>query len=248
MLKLMKYELRKQMFSKIVMGIILAALTVGFVFATILENKDNAETMITLMVCVMIFAIFYIAIEGMLTFEKDLSTKQSYMLFLVPQTSKSILGAKMIVSIVQTLFTMAVFAGAIGTCGHVYLSKYNQVYQDMKDWKMALEIMYEIKIDVPLLLAGLSEILIVWVFMIMLGIFAITALNTVLSGKRWTTFLTVVLYFVLFYIIGHGEDMLVYGHGLSELAEEIICYVYYVIFDLLLFFATTWLMDKKLSV
>lgn len=86
-----------------------------------------------------------------------------------------------------------------------------------------------------------------WVFIVMLGIFIITVLNIALNGNKLISLLTIVSYFVLLCVVGKGENLM-YGHGLTETVEEIMCYFYYGILDLILFFSTSWLMDKKLSV
>lgn len=247
MLKLMKYEFQKQMFSKLIMAIILGVLTGFFAVMTVLGKKEASEVAIAFMICVMAISIFYVALECMMVFEKDLKTKQSYMLFLVPQSSKNILGAKMIAAVLQILFTIFSFILMIGICGTIYLLKYEGMKEVFDTIKGLAEEIFAIKIDFVFLLQSVTQIFVLWVFLVMLGIFIITVLNTVLGGNKLIAFLTVVSYFILLYVAGKGEN-LIYGHGLSEVVEEIICYVYYGILDLILFFSTSWLMDKKLSV
>lgn len=247
MLKLMKYEFQKQMFSKVIIAIILGVLAGFFTLVTILGKKDASEAAIGLMIGVMTIAILYVALECMVVFEKDLNTKQSYMLFLVPQTSKSILGAKIIAGILQTLFTMLIFAAVIGICGTVYLLKYEGMKQIFDTIIRMIEENLEIKIDFIYIIQSAAQIIVLWVFMVMLGIFIITVLNTVLNGNKLISLLTFMSYFVLLFVVGKGEDLM-YGHGLSNAVEEIMCYVYYGIIDLILFFSTSWLMEKKLSV
>ena len=247
MLKLMKYEFQKQMFSKVIITIILGVLAGFFTLVTILGKKDASEAAIGIMVGVRAIAIFYVALECMVVFEKDLNTKQSYMLFLVPQSSKSILGAKMIAAILQILFTMLIFTVVIGACSTAYLLKYEGMKENFDTIRRLAEEIFAIKIDFGFLLKSSAQIFVLWVFMVMLGIFIITVLNTVLNGNKLISLLTFISYFVLLFVVGKGEDLM-YGHGLSEAVEEIMCYVYYGIVDLILFFSTSWLMEKKLSV
>lgn len=215
MLKLMKYEFQKQIFSK--------------------------------MVIELTFGIFYVAIESIIVFEKDLSTKQSYMLFLVPKTPKEILGSKIIANVLQIIETLVSFIAVIGLCGSILAIKSEGVQAFISVMKEFIERVFQIDLNLAYLVAGVVTLVVLWLFLVMLGILITTALHTILGGNKFISFLAIVSYFVLIYVVGCGENM-IYGHGLSEMVEDIICYVYYGILDLLFFFATSWLMDKKLSV
>ena len=94
MLKLMKYELRKTAFSKLVLLVITAVAEVAFLLGIFLK-KDNLLAMgiVFLFMCA-VFGIIYIGIESVNVLHRDLNTKQSYMLFLTPKSGYQILGAK----------------------------------------------------------------------------------------------------------------------------------------------------------
>lgn len=104
MLKLMKYEFKKQMFSKIIIAAILGVLTLYFGIACVIDKETHAAIATMLIFTVMVFAGLYTAVESLSVYDKDLKTKQSYMLFLVPRSSYEILGAKMISAALQNLF------------------------------------------------------------------------------------------------------------------------------------------------
>lgn len=247
MIKLMKYEFQKQMFSKLIMGIILGVLVLFFLYANYSGRQDGAEATILLTVCVMVFAIFYAAIECLMVFEKDMSTKQSYMLFLVPHSAKSILGAKMLAAILQIVLTTVMFAGAIAICFSLYLMKYEGMRVFFDEVKSRMESLLQTEIDFLYWLEFFSVVFIIWTFIVMLGIFVTTLLNTVLNKNKLISFLAIVAYFVCFYFIGNAEDV-VYIFDLPAVVEDVLSYVYYLVIDVLLFAGTAWLMDKKLSV
>ena len=92
MLKLMKYEFKKQMFSKIIIAAILGVLTLYFGIACVIDKETHAAIATMLIFTVMVFAGLYVAVESLSVYDKDLKTKQSYMLFLVPKSSYEILG------------------------------------------------------------------------------------------------------------------------------------------------------------
>ena len=111
MLKLMKYEFKKQMFSKIIIAAILGVLTLYFGIACVIDKETHAAIATMLIFTVMVFAGLYVAVESLSVYDKDLKTKQSYMLFLVPKSSYEILGAKMISAVLQIFFTMLIYRG-----------------------------------------------------------------------------------------------------------------------------------------
>lgn len=84
--KLIKYELRKQRTSRLV---ILAALAVGlltFWGGLLFDNSNVMGVTIALMFGAAILVLFYTGIEGVLVLNRDLRTRQSYMLWMVPKS------------------------------------------------------------------------------------------------------------------------------------------------------------------
>ena len=84
--KLIKYEWRKQRTSRMVILISLAACLVLFLGGLIFQNDPALAVAILLMVCGSIFVLFYTGIESILVLNRDLKTKQSYMLWMVPRS------------------------------------------------------------------------------------------------------------------------------------------------------------------
>ena len=96
MVKLMKYEFRKTMFSKILLLVITAILELVYLAGVFLEKDTPMMVGVMGLVFCAVFGIMYIGIESINVFHKDLNTKQSYMLFLTPNSSFKILGAKVL--------------------------------------------------------------------------------------------------------------------------------------------------------
>ena len=115
--KLIKYEWKKQRTSRLV---IMAAQTVGilaFVWGLIFDkgNASAAGIVVVLMVCMAFLVLLYTGIESILVLNRDLRTKQSYMLWIVPKSILEILGAKFIAAILQmfVVFVSFIVAGCI---------------------------------------------------------------------------------------------------------------------------------------
>lgn len=247
MLRLMKYEFQKQMFSKIIIIISLAVMVCFFAIATFMGNEDAAAIIVGIMATLMMIAMVFVGIEGVNVYEKDLKTKQSYMLFMVPQTSRSILGAKIISAVLQILFTMLIFTITIAVCGSIYLVKYSNMREIIKLVKMLAEEMLEIQIDYALAARTLAGVFILWVFLFMLGIFVVTLLNTVLYQSKFISVLSIVAYFLIFWGVARLETVLSIGNP-GTIVKDIVSYIYYIVIDVILFFVSAWLIEKKLSV
>ena len=114
--KLIKYEWRKQRTSRMVILISLAACLVLFLGGLIFQNDPALAVAILLMVFGSIFVLFYTGIESILVLNRDLKTKQSYMLWMVPRSVWEILGAKYICAFLQMLFVFGIFVAAACLC------------------------------------------------------------------------------------------------------------------------------------
>ena len=92
----MKYEFKKTMFSKLILLVVPVLAEAAFLVGVFGEwERALGIGMTGLMLCAMV-GVFYIGIESLLVFHRDLNTKQSYMLFLTPKNSYQILGAKVL--------------------------------------------------------------------------------------------------------------------------------------------------------
>ena len=130
MLKLMKYELRKTAFSKLVLLVITAVAELAFLLGVFLK-KDNllAIGIVFLFMCA-VFGVIYIGIESVNVLYRDLNTKQSYMLFLTPKSSYEILGAKILengISIVMAGVFFALLAVLDVTVATLYIGGLKEI-------------------------------------------------------------------------------------------------------------------------
>lgn len=250
MLKLIKYEFKKQAFSKVVIAIILGILTLYFMYGIILDRQDDSILAVALMSIVMVCGSLYVALESMITYGRELKTKQSYLLFLIPQSSTKILGSKFLAAILQILFTMVMYGVVALICGGSLVMRYTTA----EERKMLQEFMreaFKIKMDVTMLFQVFFSTFIIWTLMVVAGYFVSTLMNTILPKGRWITFLVIVAYFVALSIISKGSDylyLLPVSGNYAFVIRDIISAVYIIAVELILFFASAWLVDKKLSV
>lgn len=114
--KLIKYELKKQRTSRMIIMfmfiIAIATMALGF----FLDNSVLIAICLLIMLIGAPLVLLYTGMENILVLNKDLRTKQSYMLWMLPKSVWEILGAKFISAVLQMLFVFAIFiaAGCIG--------------------------------------------------------------------------------------------------------------------------------------
>ena len=110
MLKLMKYEFRKTAFSKMILLVITALFELFFLAGVFLKKDDLTAIGIAMLAVCATVGVVYIGLESVMMLQRELNSKQSYMLFLMPKSSYEILGAKILENGISILLTGVCFA------------------------------------------------------------------------------------------------------------------------------------------
>ena len=247
MLKLMKYEVRKTMFSKVIILIITALAEIAYLIGVFAKKEDiMAWGIMGLTMCALI-GIFYIGIESLIVFHRDLNTKQSYMLFLTPNSSYRILGAKALENGIAIFVAGAFFAllAALDiTIGILYIGGLKEFIDTIQEVIRHVQLQIEIYPEQILMVFFVT--LSSWLLMIVTGYLAIVLSATVLAGKRFSGLLSFALYLLLFGVSGKLIDLVpemqnfYLRFGLIMAVTIVIIFIMYAV--------TGWIMDKKLSV
>jgi hypothetical protein len=251
MLKLMKYELKKQMFSKIVILIILGALAIFFIIANLFDNTDMQVLGLAAMLGAMLGSLLYSLLECIKVYGKDLTTKQGYMLFMVPRNSYQILGAKILSAIIQIALTLVMFGAVMVICGTVYMLKYDYVKEMVDTIKEILSIMFNIDINYGAVFNAFLLVFLTWGFVVILGIFSLTVSETVLQGKKISGAVSAVMFLLLLWAVTSLENTYmtsIVGHLKFGTVYRVGEILYYIFFDVVFYLLSAWIMDKKLSV
>lgn len=250
MLKLFKYEWRKQISSKLIIGCILLALCGFYVLGTVLHKENWPELAMVFLVLVGMFAAIYVGIESLLVLNRDIRTKESYMLFMVPKSAYQILAAKILAAICQIFLTMVMFGAAFMICFTAYMAANEGLAEMLNFLRQYVEQMFEVEIEWSVVLRGLLTMFVAWINMIALGFLAIIAVRTVLSRTK----LGGVLAFIVYILLNWGTNALCTkavdlfaASGSVVLQESIILGVMAVIAVVCLI-AAGWMAEKKLSV
>ena len=134
--KLMKYEWKKQRTSRMIVMVALAVCVLTFFGGMLVEKDALMGISATLLLVGSFFVVFYMGIESILILNRDLKTKQSYMIWMTPKSVWEILGAKFVVAIAQMFFVFALYAiaGLLCFVGTIqYVGELGNVFAIIRD-------------------------------------------------------------------------------------------------------------------
>jgi len=94
MLRLLKYEFRKTLFPKLVLLALLVIFEGVFLYGYWTDNNATVTLGLSLFLFTFLCGLLAIGIISLVTLHKDMNTRQGYMLFMTPNSTYRILGAK----------------------------------------------------------------------------------------------------------------------------------------------------------
>ncbi len=253
MLKLMKYEFRKTWFTKVILLAITAIAEIVYLIGLYADREGLLATGVFLLMLLAVGGLLVIGLGSVVTLHRDMNTKQSYMLFMTPNSCYSILGAKVLECGISILLTGAVFF-ALGTLDVTLLFARNGELKALWDW--VRELLSSITVsgrpllgDIRLqsLLSVSFSLLAGWLLTVTTIYLAVVISSAILNGKRFSGLISFVLFLVLSWgcarlaslISGHIGDLftLMLVNGLISL-----------VFSAIMYFVTAQIMEKRLSV
>ncbi len=252
--KLIKYEFRKQRTSRVAIFIALAVTLAGFWTGILFDNNEIMSLSIIIMSMGAVFVLIYVGIEGILVFNRDLRTKQSYMLWMLPKSIWEILGAKFISAFLQMLIVFGISCAAVGVsvAGAVLtiggLADLVRMGQKMSRTFVEGGIQWT---DFVYIAFG---VFLAWTLVIMTGFLAVILARTVLVKSKFAGGLAVILFFAINFAIERIYDLMNKIPGIASSANfgavdlNIWDVVFYIVVCLALFGASGLLAEKKLSV
>lgn len=250
MLKLMKYELRKQAFSKLIILIIAGLGEIMFFTGFVLDKENTMGLAIGLLIMFTFGALFFIAFESILTYYNDLRQKQSYMLFLTPSSSYSIVGAKVISSGVQVILSGIAFALIFVIDASALLAKYSSL-QELRDMiHQFVKLQFNVNVNARVVILVVLVLLISWISIITLAFFSITLSTTFLADKKGKALISFIIFIILNVIINKFNNLIndIHGIGTNISFALIAALIVYTIVTVITFLATSWMLERKVSV
>lgn len=246
MLKLMKYEFRKTAFSKLILLAITATAEIAFLLGVFLKKDRLLATGVMFLFLCAVVGIIYIGLESVIALQRDLNTKQSYMLFLTPHNSYEILGAKVLengISILVTGIFFVILAALDYTVAVLSIGGVKEMLDMMKSF---LDISMKVTLDPVQAAFVFFTTLASWMVYIANADLAVILSATVLAGKKGSGIAAFVIFLILSWILGMGLDHL---PVLKNVDLQFAMYIVVaLVMAVLIYLVSGWIMEKKLSV
>ncbi len=251
MLKLMKYEFRKTWITKLILLGVTAVAEIAFLIGLYMEKETTLGLSVMLLVLLAFGGILMIGLYSVMTLHRDMNTKQSYMLFMTPSSSYSILGAKVLECGLSILIGGA-FYFALGTLDLTLLfaksGELNRLWSAIQDFLSRLTFAnHQLLIDMEGMASFVFCLLAGWILTVVTAYFAVVISAALLNGKRFNGLLSFVLFLILSWFTGWvaqtatasipGINVLLLVDGAIALAFTAVMYV-----------ITAVIMERKLSV
>ncbi len=246
MLRLLKYELRKTLMAKLILlGITVIAQAV-FMIGFWGDKGTTLAIGAALLFFTAVSGISLMGILSLVTLHKDMNTKQGYMLFMTPNSSYKILGAKVIECALSILLAGAFFFGL----GMLDFSLILGKGANQQIWDMFTDMLKMVNDSIRLDAAHISSLVFAalasWLCTITTAYLSDVISSALLNGKKWNLLVTFGIFLVLNWAISRllrlipaalGTIPVLLLQGAAALALAAVMYA-----------VTARLMDKYLSV
>ncbi len=247
MFNLLKYELRKTIGLKGIILILVAIMQVAFLIG-LYGEYDN---MLVISIFGLTFGTFasliVIGLYSIFLLSKDLNTKQSYMLFMTPNNSYKILGAKVIENSLSIIITGAFFIllGAIDIS--LGFAKYGSLEDIIEFFNYFLTDLQQITPET--VIASVSNGIISWIFIVTTAFFAVVLCATLFNGKRHNGLLSFIVFIVLNSLVSYVIGKILGPSDVNiTVAYNLTMIAIHLVLSVVMYFVTAWIMDNKLSV
>ena len=249
MLNLLKYEFRKSAGVKGILLIITAVLQVVFMIGIFGSFEGPMAIGASFLMITTWIGIGIIGIYSILTLNKDMNTKQGYMLFMVPKDSYRILGAK-VIECGLSIWIMGLFYAVLGLVDlSMLLKKYNEIDQIFDLLKMFIEGVTNLKVDSAFVITFVLFVMTSWLFMVVTAYFAVVLSATFFNGKKANWLLSLAVFIAISMFISFIYNKLPIAEiSAMKVSTNLLSIGFYLIPTVLMYFITAWIMDNKLSV
>ena len=254
MRNLIKYEFRKSWMVKAIILTITAIFEVMFLTGVVAGNDNVAFSGALFLVFTTICSIFIIGVLSVFVLHKDLNTKQSYMLFMTPNSTYKILGAKIIENFGSIILAGVMFFVLAVVDISIWSAKSEGVKGtiDFVGDIIGLATKDGIQLDILHIAITTADSLVSWVFVVMVGFFAVVLSACFFNGRKFNGLLSFVIFLVVTIVINKIFDtssVMIFGANAMYAIEARICsIVYYLVLTTVLYIVTAGIMDRKLSV
>ena len=247
MKKLMKYELRKTMTTKLILLGITAVAQILFMIGLYAEKNTLLAFGIGILFMLAMGGTMVIGLQSVLTLHRDMNTKQSYMLFMTPNSCYKILGAKVLENGLSILIIGA-FYFALGALDVTLLFAKENNLQEL--WNMVEKLIHtfneSVRIDAGGIACFLFSLLTGWIAVVSAAYLADVISSALLNGKKFNGLLSFVIFIALFIFLTWLDQKLVSSGNIN--LQMLIAGGVSLLLSAGMYVATAQIMERKLSV
>lgn len=195
MLKLTKYEFRKNIVTIFVIIGIMIILELFFVSGIVNESGIGIASGFIIFALSGLMAFTTVFILGVTTYNKELSSKGSYLAFMTPNSPLKIIGSKLLFTFFVGILLAGIYAGFM----YINLELISKIFEEEIAFGRLLltiskEAGYDIVQMIYLAFASVVEFLIVFFMVVSIAYLSITLSLTLLANKRIKGFVSCVFF------------------------------------------------------
>ena len=253
MLKLTKYEFRKNMSAPAILLIVIGILEIVFLCCLAVGKESYVGLSFGIQSVVMMFSYFIILVLSISSYSRELKSKSSYMTFMAPVSTYKVIGSKLLTA----FLTAAVFGIVLFILFPLNVILVGIKFDEVKNFADAVEQLMEFfgYHLTDIIVSGvmiLVEIMVSFYLVVVLAYLAITLSSTVLQNKKFKGIVSFVLfgliYFGLSWVSLKIPSVIDNPTGYVEaFLAEIPVLSFYLVCIVAGFFATGALLEKKVS-
>ena len=246
--KLLKYEVRKTMLVKLIILGVTALLEIVYLIGLYGDQSDAMGIGASLLFMAAMTGTFVVGLASVVILHRDMNTRQSYMLFMTPNSCYKILGAKVLENGVSVFLTGAFFfaLGALDiSLAFAKEGSLNELWKMIQEFLTSMD--ERLRVDLPTLAALTVNILCGWISTVMAAYLGEVISAALLNGKRMNGIVSFLAILLLIIAISMLQNFV--GKGFEEMiVMMLIRSLVALVCSVIMYFATARIMEQWLSV
>ncbi len=247
MLNLIKYEFRKTMGIKFILLILVAIVEAILLYGLYAEMDGPLAIGIFLLVFGSFIGIAVIGVYSITLLNKDLNTKQSYMLFMTPNSSYKILGAKMIENSLSLIIAGACIIAIYVLDVTLIMAKYGELSDLVELFNYFVS--DEMQLNYGSIISSLVATLASWLYIISVAFLAVVISATYLNGRKFNWIISFGIFLLITIVIGRIRGLFIDSTVIDiTVSYNITQIIVYIILTAIMYLITATIMERQLSV
>lgn len=246
MKNLLKYEFRKSRSGKLIVFLAAMVFELCFLLGIFLPEAESLWVIGMMgLVLTASFGIFMIGLLSVVNLHSDLNTKQSYMLFMTPNSGYKIIGAKVLENGIS-LFASGLLFGLLASADLVLMAAREGDLMSMINTVLNN---FDISLGPKQIFWAIAVVLLSWLATITMAFFSVTLQTAVFNGRRFSALLGIVIFIALNMIVSaliHSLNGLI--PDASAYVSSVVWMIVFAAVTAVLYFLSGWITETKLSV